>query len=44
MDSYISDKEKLMEARVKNCTKRSSIVNNLINDPTTADKYKFLKS
>ena len=31
----------MMNAAVKNDIKRSSIAENLINDPTSADKYKF---
>ena len=38
---YISDKEKIMNAAVKNDIKRSSIADSLINDPTSAEKYKF---
>ena len=42
VESYISDKEKIMNAAVKNGKKRSSIAESLINNPTCADKYKFL--
>ena len=41
IESNISDKEKIVNAAVKNNIKRSSIAENLINDPTSADKYKF---
>ena len=41
IESYISDKEKIMNAPVKNDIKRSSIADGLINDPTSAEKYKF---
>ena len=41
IESYISDKEKIINAAVKNDIKRSLKTENLTNDATSADKYKL---
>ena len=41
IELYISGKVKIMNGAAKNDIKISSITENLIIDPTNADKYKF---